>query len=222
MSPERVKAPVAKTFRRFEPDQVLLLPPSLDEWLPADHLARFVAELVDGVLDLSGIYADYTEARGYPPYEPRVMVRLLVYGYTTGVRSSRADRAALCRRCRLPLPGRRAGPGLPVDREVPSPTPGRAGRAVRADPAAGDADRSGADGPGGGGRDEAAGERQQAQGDELPAAGGAGGHGRRRGRPAARAHRRHARRRGGDGRGRGRPVRRRRAGGGPAGRARPP
>ena len=90
MSPERVKAPVAKTFRRFEPDQVLLLPPSLDEWLPADHLARFVAELVDGVLDLSGIYADYTEARGYPPYEPRVMVRLLVYGYTTGVRSSRA------------------------------------------------------------------------------------------------------------------------------------
>ena len=88
--PKRAKTPVAKTFRRFEPDQVLLLPPSLDEWLPADHLARFVAELVDGVLDLSGIYADYTEARGYPPYEPRVMVRLLVYGYTTGVRSSRA------------------------------------------------------------------------------------------------------------------------------------
>ena len=88
--PERTQAPVAKTFRRFEPDQVLLLPPSLDEWLPADHLARFVAELVDGVLDLSGIYGAYTEARGYPPYEPRVMVRLLVYGYTTGVRSSRA------------------------------------------------------------------------------------------------------------------------------------
>ena len=87
---ERAKTPVAKTFRRFEPDQALLMPPTLDEWLPADHLARFVAELVDGVLDLSGIYADYTEARGYPPYEPRVMVRLLVYGYTTGVRSSRA------------------------------------------------------------------------------------------------------------------------------------
>ena len=78
--PKRARAPVAKTFRRFEPDQVLLLPPSLDEWLPADHLARFVAELVDEVLDLSGIYADDTAARGYPPYEPRVMVRLLVYG----------------------------------------------------------------------------------------------------------------------------------------------
>ncbi|HMA87661.1 MAG TPA: IS1182 family transposase [Burkholderiales bacterium] len=88
--PERTTTPVAKTFRRFEPDQLLLLPPSLEEWLPADHLARFVAELVDGVLDLSGIYADYTEARGYPPYEPRLMVRLLVYGYTSGVRSSRA------------------------------------------------------------------------------------------------------------------------------------
>ena len=81
---------VAKVFRRFDPDQILLMPPSLDEWLPQDHLARFVAELVDEVLDLSAIYADYTEVRGFPPYDPRLMVRLLIYGYTTGVRSSRA------------------------------------------------------------------------------------------------------------------------------------
>ena len=54
-----------------------------------------MAELVDHVLDLSGIYADYTEARGYPPYDPRLMVRLLVYGYTTGMRSSRG----IQRRC---------------------------------------------------------------------------------------------------------------------------
>jgi transposase len=80
----------SKTFRRFDPDQVLLLPPSLNEWLPEDHLARFVAEVVDQVLDLAPIYDDYTEARGYPPYDPRLMVRLLVYGYATGVRSSRA------------------------------------------------------------------------------------------------------------------------------------
>jgi transposase len=77
-------------FRRFDPDQILLMPPSLDEWLPQDHLARFVAELVDEVLDLSAIYADYTGVRGFPPYDPRLMVRLLIYGYTTGVRSSRA------------------------------------------------------------------------------------------------------------------------------------
>jgi transposase len=81
---------VGKTFRAFDPDQILLMPPSLDEWLPEDHLARFVAELVDEVLDLSAIYDDYREVRGYPPYDPRLMLRLLIYGYTTGVRSSRA------------------------------------------------------------------------------------------------------------------------------------
>jgi transposase len=81
---------VGKTFRAFDPDQVLLLPPSLNEWLPEGHLARFVAELVDEVLDLSEVYASYREVRGYPPYDPRLMVRLLVYGYSVGVRSSRA------------------------------------------------------------------------------------------------------------------------------------
>lgn len=81
---------VDKQFRAFDPHQVLLLPPSLDDWLPEDHLARFVADLVDEVLDLGPILADYTEKRGYPPYDPRLMLRLLIYGYTTGVRSSRA------------------------------------------------------------------------------------------------------------------------------------
>jgi transposase len=80
----------AKTFRRFDPDQILLMPPSLDEWLPDGHLARFVAELVGEALDLSAVYADYIEVRGYPPYDPRLMLRLLIYGYMTGVRSSRA------------------------------------------------------------------------------------------------------------------------------------
>lgn len=80
--------PVAKTFRRFDPSQGLLLPPSVEEWLPSAHLARFAAELVDEVLDLSAFCADYTEARGYPPHDPQLMVRLLVYGYCTGVRSS--------------------------------------------------------------------------------------------------------------------------------------
>lgn len=84
------KAPVDKTFRVFAPDQGLLLPPSLDDWLPEDHFARFVADLVDEHLDLSRIHAAFTEGRGGPPYDPRLMVRILVYGYTTGVRSSRA------------------------------------------------------------------------------------------------------------------------------------
>jgi transposase len=84
------KPPVDKTFRAFDPGQGLLLPPSLDDWLPAEHLARFIAELVDEHLDLSRIRAAYTEGRGGPPYDPRLIVRILLYGYTIGVRSSRA------------------------------------------------------------------------------------------------------------------------------------
>lgn len=86
--------PVSKTFRAFAPEQDLLLPPSLDDWLPAEHLARFIAELVDEHLDLSRIHASYTKAKGAPPYDPRLMVRILLYGYATGVRSSRQLEAA--------------------------------------------------------------------------------------------------------------------------------
>ena len=65
------------------------MPPSVRDWLPDDHLALFVSELVDEVLDLSAFFASYTEARGFPPYHPRLMLKLLLYGYTSGVRSSR-------------------------------------------------------------------------------------------------------------------------------------
>lgn len=81
---------VDKTFRRYDPHQVFLMPPSLDEWLPEDHLARFVSELVDETVDLEPFLASYTEGRGFPPYDPRLMLKVLIYGYVTGVRSSRA------------------------------------------------------------------------------------------------------------------------------------
>ena len=84
-----VKARVDKTFRAYDPRQVFLLPPSIDDWLPEGHLARFVSELVDEVLDLEPFLAVFTEARGFPPYDPRLMLKLVLYGYTTGVRSSR-------------------------------------------------------------------------------------------------------------------------------------
>lgn len=63
-------AALDKTFRAFDPHQVLLLPPSLDDWLPEDHLARFVADLVDEVLDLSRVLAEYTEKRATRPTIP--------------------------------------------------------------------------------------------------------------------------------------------------------
>jgi transposase len=81
--------PVEKSFRPYDPNQVLLLPPSLEEWLPERHLARFVSELVEEALDLSAIRAADPEERGSPPYDPRLMVKLLIYGYCTGQRSSR-------------------------------------------------------------------------------------------------------------------------------------
>ena len=81
---------VDKTFRPYLPDRMWLMPPSIDEWVAEDHVARFVSELVEDVFDLDVFYAVYTEKRGFPPYDPRLMVKLLLYGYTTGVRSSRA------------------------------------------------------------------------------------------------------------------------------------
>jgi transposase len=79
-----------KSFRPYDPDQVLLLAPVLSEWVPEGDLAHFVSDLVEsGALDLSLIYAAYDEERGYPPYDPRLMVKLFVYGYANGVVSSR-------------------------------------------------------------------------------------------------------------------------------------
>src|SRR2546428_11098714 len=83
-----------KTFRPYEPDQMLLLPPSLSDWVPEDHLARFVGDLVD-TLDLAAIEDTYDEERGYPPYHPRMMTKVLLYAYCTGTYSSRRMAAKL-------------------------------------------------------------------------------------------------------------------------------
>ena len=80
---------MAKTFRPYLPEQDLLLPPSLRDWLPDDHLAYFVSDLVDA-LDLSAIERRYeAEERGQPPYHPVMMTKVLVYAYCVGVFSSR-------------------------------------------------------------------------------------------------------------------------------------
>ena len=73
----------------------MLLPPDLRDWIPADHPARWVEDLVEHGLDLTAFYDDYTEAQGAPPYHPRLMLKLLVFGYSNGIPSSRE----LERRC---------------------------------------------------------------------------------------------------------------------------
>jgi len=80
---------MGKSYRPYYPDEELLLPPSLRDWLPERHLAYFVSDVVDN-LDLSAMDAVYgSEKRGQPPYDPLMMTKVLVYGYCVGVFSSR-------------------------------------------------------------------------------------------------------------------------------------
>ena len=87
---------MSKTFRPYEPDQISLMPASMRDWLPSDHLAYFISDVVDN-LDLSAIMERYVgEERGYPPYHPAMMVKVLLYAYCTGVASSRKIEKRLC------------------------------------------------------------------------------------------------------------------------------
>jgi transposase len=81
---------VNKRFRVCSHDQPFLLPPSLQDWLPENHLARFIADVMNE-LDLCSIYASYerSDGRGLAAYHPVLMARLLLYGYCIGVTSSR-------------------------------------------------------------------------------------------------------------------------------------
>src|ERR1700733_9301795 len=81
---------VNKRFRFCSLDQQFLLPPSLQDWLPEDHLARFVADVMNE-LDLSPMYAKYerSDGRGLSAYHPLLLARLLLYGYCVGINSSR-------------------------------------------------------------------------------------------------------------------------------------
>jgi transposase len=81
---------MSRIYLSYDPEQQLLLPPDLREWLPEGHLALFISDVVDE-LDLSAIVGSYEsgDGRGRPPYHPLMMVKLLVYGYCIGKRSSR-------------------------------------------------------------------------------------------------------------------------------------
>jgi len=81
---------MGKTFRSYDMNQQLLLPPDLRQWLRPDHLALYISDVVES-LDLSGILKVYEEGdgRGRPPYHPTMMIKLLIYGYCTGKMSSR-------------------------------------------------------------------------------------------------------------------------------------
>ena len=90
---------MAKTFREWNVEQAWLLPPSVKDFVPEDHLAHFIRELVREQLDLSAIVDTYTEERGFPPYHPVMMTALPLYVRSAASRcaskscqSSAADR----------------------------------------------------------------------------------------------------------------------------------
>src|SRR5690349_21411695 len=80
---------MSKTFRPWQVEQRWLLPPSVQELVPPEHLAHFVRDTVREALDLSEIFATNQEERGFPPYHPTMMTALLLYAYCQGLFSSR-------------------------------------------------------------------------------------------------------------------------------------
>ncbi len=80
---------MSKTFRAWKIDEPLFLPPTVQDFVAEDHLARFVLSLVIEDLDLSEITGTYGSEKGQPPFDPVMMVALLLYAYCCGIYSSR-------------------------------------------------------------------------------------------------------------------------------------
>lgn len=80
---------MSKTFRDWDVEQGWLLPPSVLDFVPPDHLSHFLRDTVRESLDLSAIMDAYSEERGFPPYHPTMMTALLLYSYCQGIYSSR-------------------------------------------------------------------------------------------------------------------------------------
>ena len=124
---------MAYNFLPAQRDQVYLMPPSLSEWLPGDHLAFFLLDVVDH-LDLSGFYEHYRgDGLGHPAYEPSVMVSVLLYAYCVGERSSRhierrcaedvASRVVSANQVPAVFPVVQEAPQAPADSLAPGPSP---------------------------------------------------------------------------------------------------
>ena len=80
---------MSKDFRPWKIDEAQLLPPSVQDYVPKDHLSRLIVALVREDLDLCAIVGGYPSALGQPPFDPRMMTALLLHGYASGVYSSR-------------------------------------------------------------------------------------------------------------------------------------
>jgi len=80
---------MSKEFRAWKIDEAQLLPPSVQDYVPKDHLSRLIVALVRESLDLSAITSSYASGLGQPPFDPRLMTALLLHGYASGLYASR-------------------------------------------------------------------------------------------------------------------------------------
>jgi transposase len=80
---------MSKEFRPWKIDEAQLLPPSVQDYVPPDHLSRLIVTLVREELDLSAIAGSYRSVLGQPPFDPRMMTALLLHGSASGIYSSR-------------------------------------------------------------------------------------------------------------------------------------
>src|ERR1700747_2843817 len=80
---------MSKEFRPWKIDETQLLPPSVQDYVPPDHLSRLIVTLGGGGLDLSANAGRHRSVRGEPPFDPRMRTALLLHGYASGIYSSR-------------------------------------------------------------------------------------------------------------------------------------
>jgi transposase len=104
---------MSKHFRPWNIDQTLLLPPNVRDFVPKDHISRFIVGLVRDSLDLKAIMGSYVSGLGHPPFDPRMMVSLLLHGYASGLYSSRRIARACCERPKV-LETRPASTLIPI------------------------------------------------------------------------------------------------------------
>lgn len=157
------------SYQPYEPGQRLLLPPALQEWLPKGHLAHFISDTIDA-LDLKGFYKRY-EGGGSrnQPFHPAMMVKVLMYGYATGVFSSRKIARKLHEDIAFRVLAAGNFPKHPDAERLSRTALEGDGRIVRAGSQAGPGMRAGQAGHDSGGRHQVTCQGEQAQSDELRA-----------------------------------------------------
>src|SRR5882672_6068742 len=158
---------MSKYFRPWNIDQTLLLPPNVQDFVPKGHVSRFIVELVRESLDLKEITGSYVSGLGQPPFDPRMMVALVLHGYASGLYSSRRIAKACRERNDFVMIVGAGSAGLPNHQRLPQAAFEGARCAVPAGSEAVRDGRAGQTRPRGAGWHEDQSKRVETQSDEL-------------------------------------------------------